>query len=72
MALFESLCTTLYSNPPMNSTLAERQDAQAQKTQADAELKSFTENTANFNSIRFFLENSQQKFVQYVAASALK
>ena len=52
--------------------MAERQQAQTQKVQADSELKSFTENTANFNSIRYFLENSQEKFVQFVAASALK
>ena len=72
MALFESLCTTLYANPPITTTLAERQQAQAQKAQADCELKSFTEDVTNFNSIRFFLENSHQKYVQFVAASALK
>lgn len=39
---------------------------------ADSELKKFTEEVSNLGALKFYLENSNSKFVQFVAASALK
>ena len=35
-----------------------REQAHAQKKQADEELKNFTENIANLDAIRYFLQHS--------------
>ena len=71
MTRFEQVCQKLYENPQQHSN-QQRQQFQAQKQHADHWLKTFTEEIKNLNHIRYFLENSQSKYVQFVAASALK
>lgn len=39
---------------------------------ADAELKKFTEDVNNLSALKFYMENSNSRFVQFVSASALK
>ena len=39
---------------------------------ADSELKKFTEDISNLGALKFYLENSTSRYVQFVSASALK
>ena len=73
LAFFESLCATLYG--------PDQSDGQAQNTrpasteerkQANEKLKNFTEDVSNLGALKLFLEKSSSKYVQFVAASALK
>ena len=66
LATFEALCEVLYG--PVGQAGRD----QPRRQQADLEIKQVTENYANINLLRFFLENSTSKWVQFVTAAALK
>lgn len=71
MAYFESLCATLYGADP-SSSQAPRQVSNAERKSANEQLNNFTEDVSNLGALKFFLEKSSSKYVQFVAASALK
>ena len=43
-----------------------------ERQRADLELKIFTEDVSNLGALKLYLEKSSSKYVQFVAASALK
>lgn len=68
LAHFDGLCSTLYEG----AVAGRGATSQLEKQKADEELKKLTEDLASLGSLKFFLENSQSKYAQFVAASGLK
>ena len=62
MARFERECETLYSTGSDNEL----------RQLADIELKAYMDDLNNLQAIRYFFENSNQDYLRFVAASALK
>lgn len=71
LGYFESLCTTLYG-PDAASGQSARPATPEERKQANEQLKNFTEDVSNLGALKLFLEKSSSKYVQFVAASALK
>ena len=73
-AHFEALCETLYGPDPNQAANFQqrRQPSHDERQRADQELKNFTEDVSNLGALKLYLEKSTSKFVQFVAASALK
>ena len=66
LQVFEGYCNTLYAaGGAQRSTPAQIKDA-------DENLKKFTENIQNIQLLRYFMENSNSKYVKYLSASAMK
>ena len=64
LQIFEGYCNTLYENAANTSQQA--------KQQADESLKKFTEDVQNLTMLRYFMENSNSKYVKYLSVSAMK